>query len=150
MMHGVAKGMEHLASLSFIHRDLAARNVLVAAGMTCKVADFGLSRGVGVAAEPAGEEDEVEEKDYYRSQKGVFPVRWTAPEAMESLKFSSASDVWSFAITCNEVLCDGDRSVSSHLPLQAVAACFRRKCVLLSSRFFGAELCWLCKVLVEG
>jgi serine/threonine protein kinase len=123
MMHGVAKGMAHLASLSFIHRDLAARNVLVAAGMTCKVADFGLSRGVGAAAEPDGEKEEVEEKEYYQSHKGVFPVRWTAPEAMESLKFSSASDVWSFGITCNELICDGDRSVIAHLPLLAAFGC---------------------------
>ena len=28
--------------------------------------------------------------------KGSFPIRWTAPECMESMKFNELSDVWSF------------------------------------------------------
>ena len=41
-----AHGMTHI-SQHFVHRDLAARNVLVDATMSCKVADFGLSRALG-------------------------------------------------------------------------------------------------------
>jgi serine/threonine protein kinase len=108
-----ASGMKHLASKHFIHRDLAARNVLLAAGisstgMVCKVADFGLSRG-GAAA---GEADEGGGEDYYRSQSGIFPVRWTSPEAMETLKFSEASDIWSYGIVLIEILQDGERPFS--------------------------------------
>lgn len=112
-----AKGMNHLVKQHFIHRDLAARNVLVATGNVGKVADFGLSRGTnlrkmgGTAGEDgdddAAAEDEDGSGDYYRSQAGVFPIRWTAPEAMETLKFSAASDCWSFAIVMVEVLQDG-------------------------------------------
>ena len=101
-----AKGMAHLAKAHFIHRDLAARNVMVDGILTCKVGDFGLSRaagGTGVGSE--GQEEGQE--DYYRSQNGVFPVRWTAPEAMESLKFTNATDVWSFGITAIEIFTDG-------------------------------------------
>ena len=115
----VALGMEHLSDLRFIHRDLAARNVLVADGvagafstqhapgeaaLVCKIADFGLSRGGdggGGADEAAGSEA------YYKSSKGVFPVRWTAPEAMETLRFSVACDVWSFGVVLVELLQDG-------------------------------------------
>jgi serine/threonine protein kinase len=102
--------MEHLAGRRFVHRDLAARNVLLTSGqsacnLVCKVADFGLSR-VGTCG---GRKCKLEGTDYYRSQKGVFPVRWTAPEAMESLVFNQASDVWSFGILLIELIQDGDR-----------------------------------------
>ena len=94
----IAAGMAHLGEHNFIHRDLAARNVLLGSGMVCKVADFGLSRRV---------QTDDNTGDYYRSTNGVIPVRWTAPEGLISQKFSSASDVWSFAITCVEIFQDG-------------------------------------------
>jgi serine/threonine protein kinase len=108
-----AKGMAHLSGRNFIHRDLAARNVLLTSGqsasnLVCKVADFGLSRvGNGKQAHSTGGED------YYRSQKGVFPVRWTAPEAMETLVFNQASDVWSFGVVLIELAQDGDQPYHS-------------------------------------
>ena len=93
----IADGMAHLASLKLVHRDLAARNVLLASNWVAKVADFGLSRSV----------QDNSDSDYYRSAGGVLPVRWTAPEGFTEQKFSSASDVWSFAMTCVEILEDG-------------------------------------------
>ena len=111
MVLHTALGMEHLTTNHFIHRDLAARNVLVATGMIGQVADFGLSRlaKVGVAGDKDDHEDDSDgQGDYYRSKAGIFPVRWTAPEAMEELKFSSASDIWSFGITVIEVFTDGE------------------------------------------
>jgi hypothetical protein len=117
MAREVAQGMTHLSKEHFIHRDLACRNVLCAEGM-CKIADFGLSRGsrVGQAITPdewthanADRADRGEtHEDYYKSTTGVFPVRWTAPEAMETLRFTPASDVWSFGIVVIELLVDGD------------------------------------------
>jgi hypothetical protein len=93
----VAQGMDHLSKKHFIHRDLACRNVLCAEGM-CKIADFGLSRGAGGQSSTAENDDIATHEDYYKSTAGVFPVRWTAPEAMETLRFTPASDVWSFGI----------------------------------------------------
>jgi serine/threonine protein kinase len=105
-----ARGMEHLSGRQFVHRDLAARNVLLTSGqskstLVCKVADFGLSRSGTGGKQGTSTENEV----YYRSSKGVFPVRWTAPEAMETLVFNRASDVWSFGVVLVELVQDGGK-----------------------------------------
>ena len=96
----VAMGMHYLASKCFIHRDLAARNVLVNAEFVCKVSDFGLSRDIG-------SDDDEHGKRYYRTTgEGALPVRWTAIEALEESRFTTASDVWSFGILVVEVFQD--------------------------------------------
>lgn len=87
----VAEGMAHVHAKGFLHRDLATRNVLVGSDLRCKISDFGLAR-------------EVDEHDtYYRSRGGQLPVRWTAPEALESRKFSEKTDAWSFGVTLYEL-----------------------------------------------
>ncbi|KAG3289949.1 ephrin type-A receptor 7 isoform X5 [Ictidomys tridecemlineatus] len=40
---------------------------------------------------------------------GKIPVRWTAPEAIQYRKFTSASDVWSYGIVMWEVMSYGER-----------------------------------------
>lgn len=42
-------------------------------------------------------------------QGGKIPVRWTAPEAIQYRKFTSASDVWSYGIVMWEVMSYGER-----------------------------------------
>lgn len=96
----IAEGMQHVEETGFIHRDLAARNVLVedrgSRGMRCKVSDFGLAVELEDGAE------------YFQGDvKKPVPIRWTAPEAVRRGRFSSASDVWSFAITIYEILTFG-------------------------------------------
>jgi hypothetical protein len=64
--------------------------------MQGKVADFGLSRGFKDA--------ENENSDYYRARGNTpIPVRWTAPEALDTNKFSTSSDVWGFGIMIVEL-----------------------------------------------
>lgn len=42
-------------------------------------------------------------------QGGKIPIRWTAPEAIQYRKFTSASDVWSYGIVMWEVMSYGER-----------------------------------------
>ncbi|MCP9257675.1 Receptor protein-tyrosine kinase [Dirofilaria immitis] len=98
MLRGISAGMKYLTEKGFVHRDLAARNVLVDSNLLCKIADFGLSRGV---------EGSVEQE--YTTNGGKIPVRWTAPEAITHRKFTAASDVWSFGVVMWEVCSFGER-----------------------------------------
>jgi serine/threonine protein kinase len=91
-------------------QDLACRNILVGTKQTCKLnasisnvpicklSDFGLCRAV-----------EANSDFYAMKSGGVFPVRWTAPECVESQHSTRAGDVWSFAIVMWEVFTFGER-----------------------------------------
>ncbi|XP_058468702.1 ephrin type-A receptor 7 isoform X2 [Solea solea] len=98
MLRGVAAGMRYLADMGYVHRDLAARNILVNSNLVCKVSDFGLSRVI---------DDDPEA--VYTTTGGKIPVRWTAPEAIQYRKFTSASDVWSYGVVMWEVMSYGER-----------------------------------------
>ncbi|XP_078281468.1 ephrin type-B receptor 2 isoform X2 [Rhinoraja longicauda] len=100
MLRGIAAGMKYLADMSYVHRDLAARNILVNSNLVCKVSDFGLSRFL---------EDDTSDPTYTSALGGKIPIRWTAPEAIQFRKFTSASDVWSYGIVMWEVMSYGER-----------------------------------------
>jgi serine/threonine protein kinase/ABC-type branched-subunit amino acid transport system substrate-binding protein len=96
----VANGMAALSGKRFVHRDLAARNVLIDSALVCKIADFGLSRKTKLNDTGAA---------VYASRRGMFPLRWTAPEAMCNLDFSTSTDVWSFGVLVMELYEDGQQ-----------------------------------------
>ena len=93
----IAAGMTYLSSKHFIHRDLAARNVLIAKDLTCRIADFGLSRQLR------------DEGDYYTSKGGKIPLKWSSPEAIFYKRYSEKSDVWSFGMTLYEIWSIGEK-----------------------------------------
>ena len=37
------------------------------------------------------------------------PVQWTAPEVIESMRFTTSSDIWAFAMMMVEVYTDGEK-----------------------------------------
>ena len=90
----VASGMEYIKSQHYVHRDLMARNILVEKRNTVKIGGFDLTRLL------------VDGK-YLARHKDEFPIRWTAPEALELNEFSSQSDVWSFGVFITELVTHG-------------------------------------------
>ncbi|XP_075961841.1 ephrin type-A receptor 10 isoform X3 [Anarhichas minor] len=97
LLTGVASGMKYLTDMGFIHKRLAAHKVLVNSNLGCKVSGF----------RPL-QEDKIE-AIYTTQHGGKSVVLWTAPEAIQYHRFSSASDVWSFGIVMWEVMSYGER-----------------------------------------
>ena len=68
-------------------QDLAARNIIVGENEICKVSDFGLLREIP-----------KDNNIYISSSTTHLPIRWMAPESLRDREFSTATDVWSYAV----------------------------------------------------
>ncbi|XP_056669076.1 protein-tyrosine kinase 2-beta isoform X2 [Monodelphis domestica] len=90
----ICKAMAYLESISCVHRDIAVRNILVASPECVKLGDFGLSRY-------------IEDEDYYKASVTRLPIKWMSPESINFRRFTTASDVWMFAVCMWEILSFG-------------------------------------------
>uniref|UniRef100_A0A672TEY8 non-specific protein-tyrosine kinase n=1 Tax=Sinocyclocheilus grahami TaxID=75366 RepID=A0A672TEY8_SINGR len=87
----ISKALAYLEGINMVHRDIAVRNVLVAKPDCVKLGDFGLSRY-------------IEEEEYYKASVSRLPIKWMAPESINFRRFTSASDVWMFAVCMWEIM----------------------------------------------
>ena len=70
-----------MTNQGFIHRDLAARNILLGEDRAVKISDFGFLR-------------HTNDGDIYEvKHTKKLPIKWTAPEALQSGIYTSKSDV---------------------------------------------------------
>ena len=93
MCLGAARGVEHLHKNGVIHRDLAARNCLYQEKeRLVKISDFGLSR---------------QAKEYKIKTAVKLPIKWLAPETINSFVFTSKTDIYSYGVMVHEIFADG-------------------------------------------
>ncbi|KAM6954010.1 protein tyrosine kinase 2 beta, b [Aplochiton taeniatus] len=92
----ICKALVYLGGVNMVHRDIAVRNILVASPDCVKLGDFGLSRY-------------IEHEEYYKASVTRLPIKWMAPESINFRRFTTASDVWMFAVCMWEITSRGQQ-----------------------------------------
>ncbi|CAL1586373.1 unnamed protein product [Knipowitschia caucasica] len=92
----ICKALVYLEGVNMVHRDIATRNILVANPDCVKLGDFGLSRY-------------IEDEEYYKASVTRLPIKWMAPESINFRRFTTASDVWMFAVCVWEITSYGQQ-----------------------------------------
>ena len=92
----VANGMAYIEEKGYIHLHLAARKIFVGEANVCKVGTL------GDVVTPTDGNDVYESNEFFN-----FFIKWTAPDAAVTKRFSIKSSVWSFGIVLYELITFG-------------------------------------------
>lgn len=89
---GIAAGLEHAHAAGVVHRDLKPSNVLLADGVTPKIADFGMARATSLAGADPQALTVVGTPDYM------------APESIDPLAVDARSDLYALGCVLFEMI----------------------------------------------
>ncbi|XP_025715564.1 serine/threonine-protein kinase LMTK1 isoform X1 [Callorhinus ursinus] len=144
----LACGVLHLHRHNYVHSDLALRNCLLAADLTVKIGDYGLSHG-------------KYREDYFVTADQLWvPLRWIAPELVDEVHCNllvvdqtKASNVWSLGVSIWELFELGAQPYPHHSDRQVLAYAVREQQLklpkpqlqlALSDRWYEVmQFCWL-------
>ncbi|KAG0630552.1 hypothetical protein M758_1G187100 [Ceratodon purpureus] len=113
IMLQIAKAMRYIHSKKITHRDLKPGNVLVqlpetgklprGAYVLVKLADFGVSKSYS-GTETFSSQTAKQGTSLYAAPEVFLPPALDPPKLPRRAKFPPRADVWSFAVTCSEIL----------------------------------------------
>lgn len=127
----IAQGMEYLSSgdRPYVHRDLAARNILIDSQMRVKISNIGIARGE-TASDYFNPQMAAGDMGDSLNPQTLIPVRWMSPESLLKADYTTASDVWSFAVCCWEVYSFGTQPYLGYTDEGVMELVIHRKQVL--------------------
>ncbi|CAH1794228.1 unnamed protein product [Owenia fusiformis] len=94
----MSHGLQFLHQNDYVHRDFSTRSCQLAADLTVKIGDYGLSESL------------YKEDYYWTSDDEAIPIRWLAPETvnwsnnhLQLNQFTKEANIWSFGVTLWEI-----------------------------------------------